>query len=154
VNVRRHGPSGVIVDVTTCICGRRPAVVLIARGRRRRIQNVKDMHPGSYARNLLARNDRMSRKTQVKIQTLAMSLLGLSLLAGAQAATAKGCIKGAAVGAVAGHVAGHHALVGAAAGCAIGHHMAKKKQQEQEQQQQPQRQQEQPKPRPQQSEPV
>jgi len=144
-------PCGVLVDVTTYICGRRAAAVLIARAHRRRIYNVKDLHPGSYARSMLARKDRMSRKTQVKMQSLAVSLLGLALLAGAQAATAKGCIKGAAVGAVAGHVAGHHAVVGAAAGCVIGHHIAKKKQQQQEQQQ---RQQDQPKPRQQRSEPV
>jgi heme O synthase-like polyprenyltransferase len=57
---------------------------------------------------------------------LLASLLALTLIAGAGAADARGCLKGAAIGGVAGHFAHHHALLGAAAGCAIGHHYAAK----------------------------
>ena len=57
---------------------------------------------------------------------LLAGLLALTLIAGAGAAEARGCLKGAVVGGVAGHFAHHHALLGAAAGCAIGHHYATK----------------------------
>jgi len=51
----------------------------------------------------------------------------LATLAGAPAASAKGCIKGAIVGGVAGHYAGHHGWLGAAAGCVVGRHEANKR---------------------------
>ena len=91
----------------------------------------------------------MLRTRQAKFQALLVPVAVVAILAGSQAADAKGCIKGAVVGGVAGHVAGHHAVAGAAAGCVIGHHLAKKKQQQQQQQ----RQQLQQQPKPQQTPP-
>jgi uncharacterized protein YcfJ len=54
-------------------------------------------------------------------------ILAGTLLAGANAANAEGCIKGAVAGGIVGHVAGHHAVLGAVGGCVVGHHLAKEK---------------------------
>ncbi len=53
---------------------------------------------------------------------IATVVIGLGLVANAQA----GCMTGAAAGGVIGHMAGHHAVAGAAIGCAVGHHQAAK----------------------------
>jgi len=57
---------------------------------------------------------------EMKMRKLLMAVFCAgALVAGSDAADAKGCIRGALIGGIAGHLAGH-GVAGAAAGCAVG----------------------------------